>query len=292
MRHVATSLTLLALGMPLVAQEARQQSMAVAIPAYTDAQRWNRETVLAVGFYASTIAYGKARGQTVDEVGRWFGDSYAPGWGPANTGHAVRAARGFVLNMAAMPNTEPAIVSATDSSATLRYRRTHVAMFGATGVMYGVSVAEYDRFFDVVGERIASHLGLRYASRVDGEWSVITFTGRGSNALSAFPRSTFTVTVSPEQAMGAMAAGTYDVTFAADGGFQITGAGQTQVRGRYHVWLDQVTISDETGPWITAPCAAGTYRFTPQSNGDVIFGRLTDTCEGRARFFARRLLKK
>ena len=85
-------------------------------------------------------------------------------------------------------------------------------------------------------------------------------------------------------------AGTYDVLFAPDGHFELLSGGQPKVQGKYELWLDQVTLRDETGEW--ACPTSGVLRFTPQMNGDVILSRLADNCDGRVRFLGRRLVKK
>lgn len=292
-RQCLILLSLASVSSPLGAQGVTQQANALTTPAYTDLQRWNRENFLTVNFFASSIAYAKARGQTVDDLARFLGDRYAPGWGPANSGVAVRVARGILLNVAAMPGTEATLVGGTDTSATVRFRRSHVALFGADGVLSGVTLAEYDRLLTLLNEHIASYLGLRYSERMDGDWATITVTGRGTNALVSFPRDArFTATLSAEQAGAANLAGTYDLLFMPDGRFELTSAGTSKVRGRYDVQLDQVVLHEETGELACVGMSGGTYRYTPQANGDIVFGRLADTCDGRGRFVARRWAKK
>ena len=278
---------------PLAAQGVTQQANALTTPAYTDQQRWNRENFLAVSYYASSIAYAKSRGQTVDDLARYLGDRYASGWGPANSGVPVRVARGFLFNASAMPGTEATLLGGTDTSATVRYRRSHVALFGTSGELIGVTLAEFDRLLTLLNEHIASYLGLRYSERIDGDWTTITVSGRGANALVSFPRDArFTVTLSAEQAGAANLAGTYDLLFTPDGRFELTAGGTLKVRGRYDVQLDQVLLHEETGELACIGMSGGTYRYAPQANGDIVFGRLADSCDGRQRFVERRWTKK
>lgn len=279
-------------GAPLAAQEARQQAMALSIPAYTDQQRWNRQNFLTVHATLAHLAYAKARGETAEDVGKFFAQLYGPGWGEPNSGVAVRVARGFVLNNAAMPNSEATLVSATDTSATLRYRRTYKARFGETGEVYGVTVAEFERALSVFGERVAAHLGLRYRDAIDEDWVTITFSGRGSAAISALPTGAFSITLTAEQAGNPAMAGKIDLALHPDGRFELAQEGRTRARGKYTVWIDQVTFGEEAGDWACTNSPAGTYRFTPQANGDILIGTLTESCDARRRIFARRWVKK
>lgn len=288
MQRALLPATLLTFAVPLAAQEARQQGRTVIIPEYTEAQRLNRSAFLATSNLAMLISYAKAHGQSVDDVARWLGDKYAPGWGPANSGVAIRVARGMVFNSSAFPNAQPTIVSATDTSAVMRHRRGYVTYFGTTGQIDGTTVADLDRLFSIASERIASHLGLRYSEQSDSAWVTVTLGGRGSAAIDAFPRGAFSVTLAPEHGPGSV--GTFESRYAPDGTFEVSQGGKVDVRGRYEIWLDQITISGEPGQ--SACPGSGTYRFVPQANGDLVFGRLSDSCERRARYLARRHVKR
>lgn len=294
MKRVLPFLALGLLGFHLDAQDVRQQSSILSWPAYSDQQRWDRAAYHAVTFSIGAISFAKASGKTAADAGRHFGDTFAAGWGAANTGVPVRVARGMLFNMAAFPGTEGALVSADDTSATIRYRRNHyTSILRDTGAVYGVTQADYDQFFEQVVARIAAHLGLRSRYEVNGGWATLTFNGRARNAISAFPRSaSFRQTLTAEQAGVASLAGSFVLEFSPQGAFELrTSAGDRKVWGRYGVMLDQLTVDQEDGPWACRNYGPGVYRFTPQANGDIVFGRLDDACEGRARFFARRWLR-
>src|SRR3989338_7254357 len=161
--------SLLAFSTPATAQQGLQQG-GITVPAYTDQQRWARTSVHAVSFYVAGIAASKARGQSAEDYGRLVGDLFAPGWGPSNSGSAIRVARGWLFNWIAFPESQAEIMSANDTAVTMRYRRFHVAYFGAQRTANGVTLDEYDRATSIIGERIASHLGLRFQDRIDGDW--------------------------------------------------------------------------------------------------------------------------
>lgn len=288
MRPITIVVTCLSLAAPLAAQDARQQARTLTIPAYTEAQLYNRAAFLGTSSLVALIAHGKAMGKSPEELGRWLGDFYAPGWGPPNTGVAIRIARGFVLNASATPNAQAVIVTATDTSAVVRARRNYLTYFGTTGVMNGITVAEYERLLELVGERIGAHLGVRISSTKDSAWVTYSVSGRGSAALHQFPRGRFNVTLTAEHGPGAT--GTFTSTYAPDGTYEVKdAAGATIVQGRFDLWLDQIVVHSETG---SVACAGpGTYRFAPQANGDVTFGLLSDSCPGRTRYLLRRHVK-
>lgn len=297
-RRILPTLSMLAMAHALAAQEVRQSgNLATTLtwPSYTEMQRWNRIAFLSVSNWAGFIAYAKAKGDTPEAVGKYFADRYAPGWGAANSGVPVRVARGVLFNFAAFPNSEAHIVTANDTMATVRARRSsYAAAFGPTGVMGETSVAEYERTFATFNQHLATHLGLRYHEHMDGDWVSWTFTGRGSAAVAAFPKGgTFTATLTAEQAGGAQYAGSFEIRFLPDGALELRdSAGSVKVRERYDVALDQVTLHSGSGEWACQGQGPGTYRFTPQANGDIVFGRLNDACDGRARFIGRRWAKK
>lgn len=288
MRRIPTVITCLSLALPLAAQDARQQARSLTIPAYTEAQLFNRAAFLGTSSLVALIAHGKTVGKSPDEMGRWLGDFYAPGWGPPNTGVPIRVARGFILNASATPNAQAVIVNATDTSTVVRARRNYLPYFGSTGTMNGVTVAEYERMLAMVGDRIGTHLGVRITSTMDSAWITYSFSGRGSAALHQFPGGRFNVTLTAEHGPGAT--GTFVSTYAPDGTYEVKdSAGATIVRGRYEIWLDQIVVHSETGG---AACAGpGTYRFAPQANGDVTFGLLSDSCPPRTRYLLRRHVK-
>jgi hypothetical protein len=294
-RRVLVVLTALAVGSgaaPLAAQEARQQdAAAVTVPAYTDQQRWNRAAFLNASALVAGIAYAKARGQSADEFGRFAGDAFASGWGPPNSGHAVRMARGINFNFAALTGSESQIVTASDTAASVRFKRSYVRYFDAQRQMVGVTVDEYERALSAIHQRIAAHLGLRVEKRIEGDWQVITVYGRGSAAVTDFPRAAYTVTLSQEDTAGRPElAGTWEISFGADGRYTVRQNGETKAQGAYELRLDELALRDETGP--LACSGPATYRWTVNARGDLVLGRLADACEGRTRVFARRPLSR
>jgi hypothetical protein len=203
----------------------------------------------------------------------------------------VRNARAIFRNFAAFPGSEAQVVSVSDTSATLRYRRFHVREFGPERQLYGVTLDEYDGANRAIHERIAEHLGLRHEERAEGDWNVVTIRGRGSAAVTDFPRDTYRMTISPEEAPSATdAVGMWELGFDPDGRYTVRHNGDVRVRGRYKLRLDEIELGDETGP-LACP-RPGTYRWMLNARGQLVLLRLADACEGRARTFAGRPMSR
>ena len=163
---------------PLHAQAPGQQG-GIMVPALSDQERWDRLSTLMVASFTAGIASYKALGKTAEDYGHYLGELFAPGWGAPNSGSAIPVARGGLFNYSSFRGSDAEFVSASDTAATIRFRRTHVAFFGAQRTAIGVSLDEYDQMTNAFNERLCAHLGLRCTIRNDGDWSYWTYTGRG-----------------------------------------------------------------------------------------------------------------
>ena len=47
---------------------------------FTEQQRWNRAANLCTVMTVALMNLGKSKGMSIDEVGTWLGNLYAPGW--------------------------------------------------------------------------------------------------------------------------------------------------------------------------------------------------------------------
>ena len=298
-RLLTSAVTALAAAAPgastLAAQEVRQHDQAgaaVMVPAYTDLQRWNRVAFHAVNFLVTGIAHAKARGERAEDYGRFIGgERFAPTAGAPNTGYALRMARAIFRNLGAFPGSEAQIVSASDTSATVRYRRFHVQQFGQERQLFGVTLDEYDRANAAIHQRMAEYLGLRYEERVDGDWNVVTIRGRGNAAVVDFPRATYVVTISQDEVPRATdAVGTWELSFGPDGRYTVRHNGDLRVRGTYKLRLDEIAVGEETGS-LACP-GPGTYRWMVDARGELVLLRLSDACDGRGRLFTWRPMRR
>src|SRR4051812_9699476 len=110
---------LAALAVHVGAQEVRQQGTALTLPAYKDAERWERLSGNFIAFVVAGISQAKSSGKTAADFGRFAGDLVARGWGPPNSGTALVLVRGMAVNIAGFPGSDVEVAATSDTSATL-----------------------------------------------------------------------------------------------------------------------------------------------------------------------------
>ena len=93
---------------------------------------------------------------------------------------------------------------------------------------------------------------------------------------------TLTTTVTAEEAAAEpMAAGTWDLALAEDGGFEVTDANaEEHVRGTYRIEGDRIVFTDDSGPGMCEEDPEGEYRWT-MAGDEISMTPLDDTCPGR-----------
>lgn len=290
MRRLASLVAAAIIAAPLAAQNVQQQAQSVVVGGATDQQRWQAAAGNLEAFMVAGIAQAKAAGRTPEDFGRLAGQLFAPEWGPANSGTPLDVARGTLRNMLGFPGTDGQIEAATDTSATIRYRRAYAAFFGPTHAALGVTLDEYDRALDATFGAIANYLGVRYASHVDGDFTEATFAGRGSAApAEAFPLGTYAVTFSPQALQDAPELdGDWEVTFDSTGHAIGRNAGSVVADVNFTVHLDQLTV---TGEDCGTPAV---YRWHVDPTTKALsFTALTDDCSPeRATFLTRGVFGK
>ena len=123
----------------------------------------------------------------------------------------------------------------------------------------------------------------------------MTIRGRGKNAVIEFPRATYTVTFTPQDATAnPMLVGSWQATYGPNGKYTLYHDGQPFVQTDYEFLFDQVVFKNETNSVGTPPCPGpGRYRWTINpTDGNLILGRLADDCANRVAFLTRRPLAK
>lgn len=93
---------------------------------------------------------------------------------------------------------------------------------------------------------------------------------------------TLTTTVSAEEATAEPgAAGTWNLTLAEDGSFEVTDAtDQTHVQGTYRIEGDRVVFTDASGAGMCEEDLEGEYRWS-MAGDEVSMTAIDDTCPGR-----------
>ena len=282
---------------PLHTQEVRQQGKPLTVPAYSAEVRWNRTAQHFYAFFIGGIAHAKSLGRTPEAFGRFLGDLYASGWGQPQSGTAIAVARTWYFNFEALPKADAQLVAVDDTTAVLRHRRTHVAFFGPTRAVSGVTLDDYDRAFAAAGTRINEYLGLHTRITVEGEWNVITISGRGSAVrTTTFPVGTYAVSFSAEAVQrDPSLAGTWEVTYTPNGHLTLRHDGAVLLENDFEVTFDQFALlhadvlkSGDKGCTTTA-----TYRWGADDRaGRLTFARLTDDCQPRVDWFVNAVLTR
>ena len=151
------------------------QAQEIDLPDYTLDQRWTRAAQFSVNGMVQLISLGKEKGMTIEEIGTWMGEFYAPGWGepPREPSSMIVS---FHRNHMTSPNGIVEVLEITESSASARFNAPHRAVFGDDMVRYGITVEEYEKVMVGFAEVIAERLELEVEQRVEGEWMYLKFT--------------------------------------------------------------------------------------------------------------------
>lgn len=93
---------------------------------------------------------------------------------------------------------------------------------------------------------------------------------------------TLTTTVTAEEATAEPgAAGTWNLTLAEDGSFEVTDAtDQTHVQGAFRIEGDRIVFTDASGPGMCEEDLEGEYRWS-MAGDEVSMTAIDDTCPGR-----------
>lgn len=160
----------------LVLPGALQAQEPLELPEYTPEQRWERNSTLTWVAFAANIRHAKDMGQSIDEFGQWWADLFDDSWGDPGSYGPVRVMRGMHRNWVSWHGGEVEVVELSDDVATARFNRTgYLEVFGEDGMLYGVSVEEFERVNELFARGIADHHGLEYEQSIDGDHVVMTF---------------------------------------------------------------------------------------------------------------------
>ncbi len=159
---------------PAAAAKAAPVPGAPELPVLTDKQAWGRATMNLTATAVAVIANAREHGESPQAAGKKIGELFAPGWTlPAGADPVHFYAKGMAANLQSWPGTEPVITEAQGGTLTLRFTRTYRSFFGQGEKEMGVTVAEYDAFFQGLLDAVASHLGLQATLKTDGDYGFI-----------------------------------------------------------------------------------------------------------------------
>ncbi len=160
---------------PAVAAKAAPIPGAPELPVLTETQSWKRAVMNLTAMVVAGIANAREHGESPQAAGKKIGELFAPGWTvPAGADPVHFYAKGMAANLQSWPGTEPMITEAQGGTVTLRFTRTYRSFFGQDEKEMGVTVAEYDAFFQGLLDGVASHLGLQATLKIDGDYGLIS----------------------------------------------------------------------------------------------------------------------
>ncbi len=167
-RHLcfALALTMIVSG-SLVAQQAK-----IEAPQRTDQERWSRAARGATLSNVIVIAFGKAKGMTVEEVGDWLAKTFAPTWSTNLTPQGLF--NGFHRNFMTAPTGIMEVTATTANEITFRANRPYLPYFGDKGIWYGVTLQEFEKVGMMIDQAIAARGGLEMEEKIEGMWWITT----------------------------------------------------------------------------------------------------------------------
>lgn len=152
------------------------------LPALADAQAWRRAVMNLNAMSAVVILDARQRGESAQAAGKRIGAKFAAGWDvPAGADPVVVFAQGMAANLQMWPGTAPVVIEAQPGVLTLRYTQTYRQFFD--GNEFGVTLADFNAFFEGVLKGVGGALGVDATLATDGEYGLL-HVKRAANAPS------------------------------------------------------------------------------------------------------------
>jgi len=165
-RSWLTAVLTLAGTMPLAAQQAAE------LPDYTNDQRWGRLGLIDAAWVTTTIALGKSKGMTAEQIGDWIGDYFTTGWAGGLD------ARQFLFylrwNHLAYPQGRVEVTTFSDSLVVARFNTALAGTYGPDRWYFGITTDELKTATLRWHQVLADFVGVRLDGRYDGDWLVLT----------------------------------------------------------------------------------------------------------------------
>ena len=166
-----TILILIILSSSLYAQGNEQK---LKLHQYTPEQNWERTVYNLTHFILGGIKYAKLKGETAEDYGKYLGEVHAEFWNK-DKGTPAYLVSGITRNFQMLKNFKIEILKESDKSISGRMNRAWDSWVkDAEPEEYGISVDEFNRFFEEKWKAIATYLGLVYNQRIEGDWIYFT----------------------------------------------------------------------------------------------------------------------
>lgn len=146
----------------------------VELTRLTEQQAWERAALNLSGFMAAMIVYGQEQGHTPLEVGRRAGRILGETWDvPDDVDPAAYFADGMAINFQSWAGADPTLMPAETGTTAVGFNATYSEWFAPDVMLLGVSLDEFDAYFQGVVEGIAAHLGLQATMTRQGDRVVL-----------------------------------------------------------------------------------------------------------------------
>ena len=141
---------------------------------FTPEQNWKRTVYNLTHFILGGIKYAKLKGETAEDYGKYLGEVHAQFWNK-DKGTPAYLVSGISGNFQMLNNSQIEILRESDKSISGRMNRAWDSWVkDAKSEEYGISVDEFNRFFEEKWKAIAAYLGLEYNQRIEGDWIYFT----------------------------------------------------------------------------------------------------------------------
>lgn len=146
------------------------------LPEYTAEQRWERTSQLFMVAVVAAIRHAKDSGQSVEEFGRWWTDLFDDSWGQPESAGPGQVLLGMRRNWLSFHGGEVEVLELGDGVASARFNREpYLDVFGDDGVLYGVTVEEFELVNSLFGRGIGDYHALVYEDSISDDGWVMTF---------------------------------------------------------------------------------------------------------------------
>ena len=155
---------------------AQEKEQKIELPQLTLEEKWETAESNLYYFICCGIAYAKSKGDSPEEFGTFTGEVAAPSWEKGKAKGPAYLVRGISWNKQQFNGFKLEILAESESSIRGRMNIPWEDVIKERSKRYGVSVDEFNRFFEKKWEAIADYLGLEYKQKVEEDWIVFTVT--------------------------------------------------------------------------------------------------------------------
>ena len=154
------------------------ESQAIDLVPPSTTNRLHAATGNWIAMLVMGIGYAEANGSSVEEYARYGLERFAPQWGEPGSG-TLEMVETLHAELTGMAGSEFEIVEQSPTSLTARYNRPWVWMFGEEGVVWDVTVDDFDKLWSIWLRGLGDYLGLQIEDWIEDGWLYFTISDSG-----------------------------------------------------------------------------------------------------------------